>query len=96
MIDTGSITTLLFAFIALAVVLALAWLLLKGLAALGQRSSASSPMRIKATMPLGSRERLIVLEYSGNEYLVGVASGGISLIDKLPAAKKTPTDTPCT
>lgn len=77
----SSITTLLFAVVALAVVLALAWLLLKGLAALGQRGSTNSPMRIKATLPLGNRERLMVVEYKGNAYLLGVTSGGITKID---------------
>lgn len=90
---SSSITTLLFAVVALAVVLALAWLLLKGLAALGQRGSANAPMRIKATLPLGSRERLIVVEYRDNDYLLGVSSGTITKIDRHastgPEARKT-------
>lgn len=80
--NASSITTLLFAVVALTVVLALAWLLLKGLAALGQRGSANSPMRIKATLPLGSRERLMVVEYKDNDYLLGVSSGNITKIDQ--------------
>lgn len=82
MTNTGSITTLLFAIVALALVLALAWLILKGLAAMGQRGSSGTPMKIKATLPLGSRERMIVVEYKNHDYLVGVSSGNVSLIDK--------------
>jgi flagellar biosynthetic protein FliO len=82
MTDTGSITTLLFAIVALAVVLALAWLLLKGLASLNQRSTSRAPMRIKATLPLGSRERLLIVEYRDTDYFLGVSSGNVSFIDK--------------
>ena len=88
MTGTGSITTLIFAIVALALVLALAWLVLKGLAAMGQRSTSRAPMRIKATLPLGSRERLLVVEYNGMEYFLGVSSSNICLIDKHPP--KTP------
>lgn len=82
--SSNSLTTLLFSVVALALVLALAWLLLKGLAALGKSRSAGSPMKIKATMPLGTRERVVVMEYRGSDYLLGVGSGAVSLIDKLP------------
>lgn len=92
--DGSPLTSLLFAVVALAVVLALAWLLLKGLAALGQRSSANSPMRIKATLPLGSRERLVVMEYRGNDYLLGVSSGNISKIDSHTVIESTHQKTP--
>lgn len=78
----SSLLTVLFAVLALAVTLALAWLLLKGLASLGRRSAQGRDLRIKATLPVGSRERLMVVEYRGADYLLGVTPGGLSLIDK--------------
>lgn len=91
MTSSSSTITLLFAVFALALVLALAWLLLKGLAALGQRAGKHSPIEVKSTLPLGSRERLVVVEYRGADYLLGVASGHISLIDKhSPATSSKP------
>lgn len=89
MTDASSLISLLFAVLALAVVLALAWLILKGLASLNQRRSLHSPIRIKATLPLGNRERLMVVEYRDNDYLLGVASGSITKIDKHESSEPT-------
>jgi len=75
---------------ALALVLALAWLLLKMLAAGGVAKSRSGRLRIRDTIALGTRERLVVVEHDNHEYLIGVASGAVTLLEKKPVASTNP------
>jgi flagellar biogenesis protein FliO len=73
-----------FVLIALVFVASLALILLKSLKGFYNLQKRSSPMKLLLTLPLGSRERLVVVTYRNSEYLVGITQGGMSLLDKLP------------
>ena len=75
---------LLFMFLALIFVVAMAWLLLKGLKGFHAQSGDGNRMKLVLNLSVGARERLVVVTYRDNEYLVGITPGGMSLLDKLP------------
>ena len=73
--------------LALALVLALAWLALRALKKLQSRSTGGGgggPMQVLRSAALGPRERLVTVRYRDREYLLGVATGGVNLIDRWP------------
>ena len=75
--------------LALALVLALAWLALRALKKLQNRTTgggAENPIQVLRSTGLGPRERLVTVSYRDREYLLGVAAGGINLIDSWPAS----------
>jgi flagellar protein FliO/FliZ len=79
---------LLFMLLALIFVVALAWFLLKGLKHFHATHGASgNRMRLTLSLPLGTRERMVVVTYREHEYLVGITPGGMHLIDKLPQSE---------
>ena len=70
--------------VALAFVLALAWLflrLLKRATTLRSADGRVPPQVVQAT-PLGGRERLVVVRDGAHEYVLGVTAASVSLIDK--------------
>lgn len=75
--------------LALALVLALAWLALRALKKLQSRSTGGggNPMQVLRSAALGPRERLVTVRYRDREYLLGVATGGVNLIDSWPASE---------
>ncbi len=79
--------------LALVLVLALAWLALRALKQFqnrsqrgsgGDRGNRGTAMEVLGSVGLGPRERLVTVRYRDREYLLGVASGGVSLIDSWP------------
>jgi flagellar protein FliO/FliZ len=75
---------LLFTLVALILVIALALLLIKALKGLHTSQSGTNRIKLLLTLPVGSRERVVVVSYREHEYLVGITAGGMSLLDKLP------------
>ncbi|MGD8914739.1 MAG: flagellar biosynthetic protein FliO [Candidatus Thiodiazotropha sp.] len=75
---------LLFMLLALILVVALAWLVLKGIKRFHTAHGDSSNINLSLTLPVGTRERIVVLSYRESEYLVGITPGGMRLLDKLP------------
>ena len=73
--------------LALAFVLALAWLFLRLLTrATTMRSvDGRTPPQVVQAVPLGGRERLIVVRDGDHEYVLGVTAANVSLIDKRAA-----------
>ena len=78
---------------ALALVLALAWIALRLLRgrltgaaprALGGGANGDA-LRFVRALPVGSRERVVLVEHRGERWLLGVAAGGISTIAHWPA-----------
>ena len=67
--------------IALIAVLAIAWMSLKLLAGLGKGSLKHSRMKIVQSLPVGSRERIIIVDVDGQEYVLGVTAQGITRLD---------------
>lgn len=78
---------LLFTLIALVIVIAMAWLLLKAFKEFHSKQGKGNPIKLILTMPVGSRERLMVVTYREHEYFVGITPNGMTLLDKLPAAE---------
>jgi flagellar protein FliO/FliZ len=75
---------LLFTLIALVLVVALALLFIKALKVFYNKQSGGNRINLMLTLPLGSRERIVVVAYRNSEYLVGITAGGMSILDKLP------------
>ena len=74
--------TLLITIVALVVVLAVAWFALRILASMYRsKPSGNKPVKILHTTAIGSRERLVLVQYRGRDILLGVSTGGISVID---------------
>jgi flagellar protein FliO/FliZ len=75
--------------LALALVLALAWLALRGLKQLqlragGAAGAGAAPQVVRSTA-LGPRERVVVLHHRGQAYLLGVTPASIQLLDRWTA-----------
>ena len=87
MTDTGGLATnLLSTAIALAFVLGLAWLSLRGLKRLQQGRAGAGPHeadvpRVLRSVGLGPRERLVTVRYRGRDYLLGVTPGAVTVVD---------------
>ena len=75
---------LLMTVLALALVLALAWIILRAVAAAGLGKSRGGRLRVLESLPLGPRERLVLVRHDDHEYLVGVSAGNVSLLEKKP------------
>lgn len=74
---------------ALAFVLLLAWVLIRGwrhLQTLGGRGVADDgeALRFVRALPVGSRERVVLLDHAGERWMLGVTAGGISLLARWP------------
>jgi flagellar protein FliO/FliZ len=82
----AALSGLLGTIIALAVVLGLAWVSLRALRrwqdrGLGGRDGAAErQIRFVRALPVGQRERLVLIETEGELMLVGVTPGSISLL----------------
>jgi flagellar biosynthetic protein FliO len=78
-------TTLIFTIVALALVLTLAWLIVRFLAGLGNRIHSGTGISIQSSQPVSTRSKLLVIRYREHDYLLGVSPEQINLIDKHPA-----------
>lgn len=82
-------SSLLAVVLALVVVLGLAWAALKLLRRWQDRfqqggDDAGPPIRFLRAMPLGQAERVVLIDVRGEVMLIGVTSGGISLLAQWP------------
>jgi flagellar protein FliO/FliZ len=87
-----SVATML---VALAFVLLLAWGALHVLKRfqLGRGAGAGAApeaLRFVRALPVGARERVVVVHYRGEEWVLGVTAGGISLLAREPVARDLP------
>jgi len=81
--------------LALAFVSALAWVSIALLKRLQQgriRGGAGRPigeLRFIRALPVGAKERVVVMQYRDEEWVLGVTAGGISLLSRqaVPAAE---------
>lgn len=78
--------------LALVVVIALAWVLLRLLRSRLQPSAkpgtpgADEMLRYVRALQLGAKERVVVIEHRGERWMLGVTAGGISTIAHWPRA----------
>jgi flagellar protein FliO/FliZ len=75
--------------LALAVVLALAWVVLKVLRSRMQPrgpagSTTDEALRFVRALPVGTKERVVIVEHRGQRWMLGVTAGGISTIAHWP------------
>ena len=77
-----SLTSLFASILALALVLALAWILIKAMAMLNKTTKRRGLLTVVDTLPIGNRERVILVSYANRHYLLGATANGITLIDK--------------
>jgi len=73
-------------FLALLVVLVLAWLVLRVLKRTQFGKSTDDTLRFLRALPVGTRERIVLIQYRGKEYMLGVTPGGINLLEKRAVA----------
>jgi len=66
---------------ALAVVLLLAWAVIRFVANLTGQRATGRRLKVLETITLGSRERLVLVQFDSRELLVGVSSNHVNLID---------------
>lgn len=90
--------TLLITLGALVVVLVLAWLAIKLLARSGSVALAGRSGRLKVlqSVPVGPRERVVLLDVDGEQWVLGVSAGSVNRLDKSPldVPESSPSDTP--
>lgn len=75
--------------VALAFVLLLAWVLIRGWRrlqglTLGAGAVDGEALRFVRALPLGARERVVLLDHAGERWMLGVTAGGISLLARWP------------
>ncbi len=82
-----AVSGLLGTLLALIFVLALAFGALRLMRAWQQRSTGNNPadggMRFVRALPVGPRERIVIVEVDGERMLVGVSAGSITLLTRL-------------
>lgn len=80
-------SSLLSMLLALAFVLVLAWVAIRVLKRLQYgpaKASDAEALAFVRAMPVGARERVVVMHYRGEEWVLGVTAGGISLLSRQP------------
>lgn len=85
--------------VALAFVLLLAWLLIRGwrrLQNFGGRPPGpdGDALRFVRALPVGARERVVLVDHAGERWMLGVTAGGISLLARWPQAETAPEGQP--
>lgn len=99
MIDTGStaLSSIVATVLALVFVLGLAWGVLRVIKAWQDRGLGGNEpgndraLRFLRALPVGTRERVMLIEAEGERMLIGVTAGGISLLARWPASNSPPT-----
>jgi flagellar protein FliO/FliZ len=82
--------------LALAVVVALAWLALRFLRdrmqprAKADGRGGDDALRFVRALPVGTKERVVIVEHRGARWMLGVTAGGIATIAHWPAASDAP------
>lgn len=81
--------------VALAFVLLLAWVLIHGwrrLQTFGGMKPAddTEALRFVRALPVGARERVVLVDHAGERWMLGVTAGGITLLARWPNAHTPP------
>jgi len=85
--------------LALGVVIAIAWLALRLLrdrlqprAKAGSSPATDETLRFVRALPVGAKERVVIVEYRGARWMLGVTAGGIATIAQWPADASSPAE----
>jgi len=81
--------------LALAIVLGLAWVVLRFMRSRmqprgPQGTTSDDALRFVRALPVGTKERVVVVEHRGARWMLGVTAGGISTIAHWPLEAATP------
>ncbi|QFU23481.1 flagellar biosynthetic protein FliO [Shewanella eurypsychrophilus] len=76
----------------LVIVLAIIFVLAYIVKRLNLAPSSHSVLKTLAVMPLGQREKIVLLEVDGQQYLLGVTAQQVSVIDKLQSPVSVETE----
>jgi flagellar protein FliO/FliZ len=80
--------------VALAFVLLLAYVLLRGWRRLQDRgmgpARSTDALLFVRALPLGTRERVVLMDHAGERWMLGVTAGGISLLARWPLPDAKP------
>ena len=81
--------------LALAIVLGLAWVVLRVMRARMQPrgpkgTTGDDALRFVRALPVGAKERVVIVEHRGARWMLGVTAGGISTIAHWPHAAASP------
>lgn len=79
-IGVGSIAGLLLSLLLVIGIILLAAWMLRRLPGVGQ--SGSGLLRVRASLPLGMKERVVLIEAAGETLLLGVTAGGIRCLHR--------------
>ncbi|WP_185750233.1 flagellar biosynthetic protein FliO [Stenotrophomonas sp. 278] len=71
----------------LALIVGLGWVLKR---MPGSGFKPAEGLRVVASLNVGAKERVVVVEVNGQQLLLGVTTGGISTLHQLPEALPTP------
>jgi len=81
--------------LALGVVIAIAWFALRALRDRMQprakADGSDDALRFVRALPVGAKERVVIVEHRGARWMLGVSAGGISTIASWPASVNDPT-----
>jgi len=88
----GSVVQMVVSLVAVvAVILGLAWMTRR---MQGLRGASNGALRVKATLAVGMKERVVLIEASGRQFLIGVAPGCVNLIGAFEAQVDDPSRSP--
>lgn len=74
-----------------AIILGLAWMTRR---MQFMRGASGNELRVRSTLAVGLKERVVIIEAAGRQYLLGVAPGQVSLIEALgDGAREASVDT---
>ena len=80
--------------LALVFVLLLAWVAIRLMKRMqlgrGGPGTPADALRFVRALPVGQRERVVVLHYRGEEWVLGVTAGGITLLARAPIEAAVP------
>jgi len=74
----------LYMFLALAVVLVLAWVVIRFLSGIYTQRVLKGDIQVRSTFSLGSRQQLFVVKFRDKDYFLGVTQNTIQLLDSMP------------
>lgn len=94
--ETSVLSSIAATVAALLIVLVLAWGALRLLKYMqdrqigGTRGDETQALRFLRALPVGTRERVMLIEAEGERLLIGVTTGGITLLARWPAGSVPP------
>jgi flagellar protein FliO/FliZ len=84
----ASVVQMVFSLIAVvAIILGLAWMTRRMQL---MRGAAGSELSVRASLPVGLKERVVIVEAQGQQFLIGVAPGQVSILKALGPAPQEP------